>query len=103
VDGPGLGWTVNMTYAWRGDNASDMLCTQPSYTTDYWGNPFNGTILLVRRGACAFGVKATYAMVYLSLSIFFVFSTIRLRLIACLIGRFMELWVVSNWAPLVSL
>jgi hypothetical protein len=62
TDGPGLGWTVNVTWAWRGTDTSDLLCDVPNYTTDYWGNPFNGTILMARRGNCAFGIKAANAM-----------------------------------------
>jgi hypothetical protein len=61
-DGPGLGWTVKPSWAWRGTDDSELLCDTPSSTTDYWGNSFAGTLVLVPRGNCPYGVKAQNAM-----------------------------------------
>jgi hypothetical protein len=60
-DGPGLGWTVKPSWAWRGTDASELLCDTPSSTTDYWGNSFAGTLILVPRGSCPYYVKAQNA------------------------------------------
>jgi hypothetical protein len=61
-DGPGSGWTVNVSWAWQGTDASELLCDTPSSTTDYWGNSFVGTLVIVNRGNCPNGVKAQNAM-----------------------------------------
>jgi hypothetical protein len=58
------GWTVNITWAYRSNDPNgDLLCgtMTPDLYNDNWGNPINGTVLLVRRGNCAFGIKAQNA------------------------------------------
>jgi hypothetical protein len=61
-DGPGLGWTVNVSWAWMGSAASEVLCDPPTSMIDYWGNPYAGTVVIADFGKCPNGIKAQNAM-----------------------------------------
>jgi hypothetical protein len=56
-------WTFNVSWAWRGTDDSELLCDTPDYTTDHWGNPYNGTVIIVKVGVCLNGIKALNAEV----------------------------------------
>jgi hypothetical protein len=61
-DGAGLGWTRNISWPWRGTDASELLCDTPNYINDYWGNSFHDTVIIAQRGSCPNAVKAQNAI-----------------------------------------
>jgi hypothetical protein len=64
ADGQGLGWRVNISYAWRGTSASELLCEKPQpFARDFVGNSYNGTLILAMRGTCPDALKAANAKV----------------------------------------